>query len=199
MQTVYHNAYHNDPYSKELGIKISEKLTSVEARFLPPYGYPGCKSLWAVVVTLVALKAFELVYEKIPATLTTDSTIAALMKEVKVNVVIIGADCDTANKIGTYNLVVCLMHHSIPLYVAAPLTSIDSSFSLVKEIIIEERSPKELLNSRGGLGEQVAASRIFVWNPTFDVTPASLISGIITEKGVITKMGTDDFNTEDFI
>lgn len=74
------------------------------------------------------------------------------------------------------------MHHKIPFYVAAPLTSIDLSLSSGKQIIIEERSPKELLNSHGGLGEQVAASGISVWNPAFDVTPAELISGIITEK-----------------
>ena len=74
------------------------------------------------------------------------------------------------------------MYHHIPFYVAAPLTSIDLSLSSGQEIIIEERSAKELLHSRGGLGEQVAASGISVWNPAFDVTPANLIAGIITEK-----------------
>jgi methylthioribose-1-phosphate isomerase len=66
--------------------------------------------------------------------------------------------------------------------VAAPLTSIDLSLSSGQQIVIEERSPKELLNSEGGLGKQVAASGISVWNPAFDVTPASLITAIITEK-----------------
>lgn len=89
---------------------------------------------------------------------------------------------DTANKIGTYNLAVSAMHHGIPFYVAAPLTSVDLSLSSGQEIVIEERSPKELLHTQGGLGEQVAASGISVWNPAFDVTPAKLISGIITEK-----------------
>lgn len=70
----------------------------------------------------------------------------------------------------------------MPFYVAAPLTSVDLSLSSGQEIVIEERSPKELLNARGGLGEPVAAPGISVWNPAFDVTPASLISGIITEK-----------------
>lgn len=65
---------------------------------------------------------------------------------------------------------------------AAPLTSIDLTLSSGQEIVIEERSAKELLCSRGGLGEQVAASGISVWNPAFDVTPANLITGIITEK-----------------
>ena len=77
------------------------------------------------------------------------------------------------------------MHHKIPFFVAAPLTSIDLSLSSGEEIVIEERSPKELLNSRGGLGEQVAASGIAVWNPAFDVTPAHLICGIITEKVIL--------------
>lgn len=150
------------------------------------------------------LTAFELVHEKIPATLIADSAAAALMKDSKVSAVVVGADRvaangDTANKIGTYSLALCAMHHNIPFYVAAPLTSFDSSLSSGKEIIIEERSPKEMLNARGGLGEQVAASGISVWNPAFDVTPASLISGIITEKGVITKTGMDDFDIKDFI
>lgn len=74
------------------------------------------------------------------------------------------------------------MHHGIPFYVAAPLTSIDLSLSSGQEIEIEERSAKELLYTHGGLGEQVAASGISVWNPAFDVTPANIISGIITEK-----------------
>ncbi|CAI0397379.1 unnamed protein product [Linum tenue] len=133
------------------------------------------------------LTAFELVHEKIPATLIADSAAAALMKEGRVSAVIVGADRvaangDTANKIGTYSLALCAMHHKIPFYVAAPVTSIDLSLDSGKQIVIEERSPKELLNSRGGLGEQVAASGISVWNPAFDVTPASLIAGIITEK-----------------
>lgn len=89
---------------------------------------------------------------------------------------------DTANKIGTYSLALCAKHHDIPFYVAAPLTSVDLSLHSGKEIVIEERSAKELLNLRGGLGEQVAASGVSVWNPAFDVTPADLISGIITEK-----------------
>ncbi|CAN1251592.1 Methylthioribose-1-phosphate isomerase, partial [Linum perenne] len=140
------------------------------------------------------LTAFELVHEKIPATLIADSAAAALMKEGRVNAVIVGADRDvanlndvhfagdTANKIGTYSLALCAKHHEIPFYVAAPITSVDLSLSSGNQIVIEERSPKELLNSRGGIGEQVAASGISVWNPAFDVTPAGLISGIITEK-----------------
>ncbi|KAL2553769.1 Methylthioribose-1-phosphate isomerase [Forsythia ovata] len=150
------------------------------------------------------LTAFELVHENIPATLIADSAAAALMKTGQVYAVVVGADRvaangDTANKIGTYSLALCAMHHGISFYVAAPLTSIDLSLSSGKEIVIEERSAKELLNTRGGLGEQVAASGISVWNPAFDVTPANIISGIITEKGVITKDGIDSFDIKSFI
>ncbi|PPD97010.1 hypothetical protein GOBAR_DD05959 [Gossypium barbadense] len=95
-------------------------------------------------------------------------------------------------------LALCAMHHHIPFYVAASLSSIDLSLSSGEEIVIEERSAKELLHSRGGLGEQVASSGILVWNPAFDVTPAYLITGIITEKGVITK-NNDAFNIKDFV
>ncbi|KAJ7979228.1 Methylthioribose-1-phosphate isomerase [Quillaja saponaria] len=150
------------------------------------------------------LTAFELVHDNIPATLIVDSAVGALMKARRVDAVVVGADRvasngDTANKIGTYSVALSARHHNVPFYVAAPLTSIDLSLSSGEEIIIEERSPKELLHSRGGLGEQVAASGISVWNPAFDVTPASLISGIITEKGVITKTSADAFDIRDFV
>ncbi|XP_058078807.1 methylthioribose-1-phosphate isomerase [Magnolia sinica] len=150
------------------------------------------------------LTAFELVHDKIPATLIADSAAAALMKAGRVNAVIVGADRvaangDTANKIGTYSLALCASHHGVPFYVAAPVTSIDLSLSSGDQIVIEERSPKELLHSRGGLGEQVAASGISVWNPAFDVTPAKLITAIVTEKGVIIKTGIDSFNIKAFL
>ncbi|KAL5572336.1 hypothetical protein UlMin_021933 [Ulmus minor] len=150
------------------------------------------------------LTAFELVHDNIPGTLIADSAAAALMKDRCVNAVVVGADRvasngDTANKIGTYSLAIIAKHHNVPFFVAAPLTSIDLSLSSGQEIVIEERSPKELLNSRGGLGEQVAASGISVWNPAFDVTPAYLIAGIITEKGVITKSGNELFDIKGFV
>uniref|UniRef100_K3ZJ41 Methylthioribose-1-phosphate isomerase n=1 Tax=Setaria italica TaxID=4555 RepID=K3ZJ41_SETIT len=125
------------------------------------------------------LTAFELVHEKIPATLIADSAAAALMKQGRVQAVIVGADRIAAN---------------------APVTSIDLTLPSGEEIVIEERSPKELLNSEGGLGKQVAASGISVWNPAFDVTPANLITAIITEKGVITKTDGDGaFDIKGFI
>lgn len=150
------------------------------------------------------LTAFELVHDKIPATLIADSAAAALMKAGRVHAVIVGADRvaangDTANKIGTYSLAVCAKHHGVSFYVAAPLTSVDLSMSSGEEIVIEERSGKELLNTHGGLGEQIAASGICVWNPAFDVTPANLITALITEKGVITKTGNDSFDINGFV
>lgn len=149
------------------------------------------------------LTAYELVHERIPATLIADSAAAALMKAGRVDAVVVGADRvasngDTANKIGTYSVALCAKFHNVPFYVAAPLTSIDLLLSSGQEIVIEERSPKELLNACGGLGEVVAAPGISVWNPAFDVTPASLISGIITEKGVITKTSDDTFDIKAF-
>lgn len=101
---------------------------------------------------------------------------------------------DTANKIGTYSLALSAKHHGIPFYVAAPFTSIDLSISSGEEIVIEERSAKELLHARGGLGEQVAASGISVWNPAFDVTPATIISGIITEKVTLISLSDTESN-----
>ncbi|MCO5551210.1 hypothetical protein L7F22_004709 [Adiantum nelumboides] len=138
------------------------------------------------------LTAYELVYEKIPAVLIADSAVAALQSSGKVDAVVVGADRiasngDTANKIGTLNLALAAFHHGIPFYVAAPLTSIDNTLSSGVSIVIEERSPRELTHSQGGQGLQVAASGVSVWNPAFDITPANLITAIITDKGIITK------------
>eukprot|EP00250_Pteridium_aquilinum_P019227 c24355_g2_i1 orf=168-2612(+) len=138
------------------------------------------------------LTAYELVYEKIPAVLIADSAAAALQNSGRVDAVVVGADRiasngDTANKIGTYNLALAALHHGIPFYVAAPLTTIDTALSSGGSIVIEERSAKELTHSHGGEGLQVAASGISVWNPAFDVTPARLITAIITDKGIVTK------------
>ncbi|XP_042390043.1 methylthioribose-1-phosphate isomerase-like [Zingiber officinale] len=150
------------------------------------------------------LTAFELVHDQIPATLIADSAVAALMKAGVVNAVVVGADRiaangDTANKIGTYSVALSAYHHGIQFYVAAPITSIDLSISSGDQIVIEERSEKELLHSDGGRGKQVAASGISVWNPAFDVTPARLITAIFTEKGVIRKSSEDAFDIKGFI
>uniref|UniRef100_A0A1Y1KS96 Methylthioribose-1-phosphate isomerase n=2 Tax=Photinus pyralis TaxID=7054 RepID=A0A1Y1KS96_PHOPY len=132
------------------------------------------------------LTAYELVYENIPATLIVDSMAAALMNSKKISAVVVGADRvalngDTANKIGTYQLAVVAKYHQVPFYVAAPFTSIDKNIPSGDKIVIEERPEKEMTY----IGNyRIAADGINCWNPAFDVTPAELITGIITEQGV---------------
>ncbi|XP_060523476.1 methylthioribose-1-phosphate isomerase [Cylas formicarius] len=132
------------------------------------------------------LTAYELVHDKIPATLILDSMVAALMKHRNITAVVVGADRvaangDTANKIGTYQIAVAAKHHGVPFYVAAPLTSIDMKVISGDHIVIEKRPDREMTH----VGEhRIAAKGIACWNPAFDVTPASLIAGIITEHGV---------------
>lgn len=132
------------------------------------------------------LTAFELKEAKIPHTLITDSSAAALMQAGKVKVVIVGADRitaqgDVANKIGTYGLAVLAKHHGIPFYVAAPSSTVDLSLKEGKQIPIEERSPDEVLYVQGKL---IAPKGTRALHLGFDVTPHSLVSAIITEKGV---------------
>jgi methylthioribose-1-phosphate isomerase len=105
----------------------------------------------------------------------------------EVDVVIVGADRvaangDTANKVGTYTLAVLASRHVIPFYVAAPVSSIDLGTATGAEILIEERSGEEVLQFRG---TRIAPPNTDVRNPAFDVTPAELISGIVTEEGVV--------------
>ncbi|XP_004530069.1 methylthioribose-1-phosphate isomerase [Ceratitis capitata] len=132
------------------------------------------------------LTAYELVHDKLPATLVLDSMVAALMRAKNIAAVVVGADRvaangDTANKIGTYQIAVVAKHHGVPFFVAAPLTSIDLQIPSGDHIIIEERPDREMTH----VGEhRIAAPGINCWNPAFDVTPAALISGIITERGV---------------
>ncbi|XP_073510461.1 methylthioribose-1-phosphate isomerase [Phyllobates terribilis] len=132
------------------------------------------------------LTAYELVYEKTPATLITDSMAAVTMRDRQVSAVVVGADRvvangDTANKVGTYQLAVLAKHHGIPFYVAAPSTSCDLGLPTGGSIVIEERPSRELTDING---VRVAAPGIGVWNPAFDVTPNELITAIITERGV---------------
>ncbi|XP_048478986.1 methylthioribose-1-phosphate isomerase [Plutella xylostella] len=132
------------------------------------------------------LTAYELLHERVPATLVVDSMVAALMATRRVDAVVVGADRvasngDTANKIGTYQIAILAKYHEVPFYVAAPLTSIDMSLVSGDRIKIEVRPEREMTH----IGEhRIAAPGINCWNPAFDVTPASLITGIITEKGV---------------
>ena len=135
------------------------------------------------------LTAWELVQEKIPLTVITDNMAGWLMRKGEIQLVLVGADRiaqngDAANKIGTYTLAVLCKWHGIPFYVAAPTSTVDISLVSGKEIPIEERTPEELTHFRG---KRITPKGIDVFNPAFDVTPHSLIRGIITEKGIIHK------------
>ncbi|KAG0257025.1 S-methyl-5-thioribose-1-phosphate isomerase [Mortierella polycephala] len=181
------------------------------------------------------LTAYELVYEKIPSTLITDSMASALLAQNsgKIAAIIVGADRvaangDTANKIGTYQLAITARYHNVPFIVAAPSTSVDLNIASGKEIHIEVRPDVEVTTLRGPVVElssiskgashvefkksadqnsgvaaetiAVAARGIGVWNPSFDVTPAELISAIVTEKGVVLKQdGVQQFDMKDFL
>eukprot|EP01038_Epipyxis_sp_PR26KG_P006470 gene6470-8900_t len=133
------------------------------------------------------LTAFEIVQDKLPGTLITDSMASALMSVKGVDCVVVGADRvaangDTANKIGTYQLAIAAHYHNIPFFAAVPTTSIDLTIASGAEIPIEERPAVELTSI---FGQKIAPDGIAAWNPAFDVTPSSLIRGIITELGVI--------------
>ncbi len=132
------------------------------------------------------LTAWELVREGIPATLITDNMIGHFMQKGAIDCVVVGTDRtaangDVANKIGTYTSAVLARRHKVPFYVAAPTTSIDLDCPSGKKIPIEERSAKEVTHV---LRQQIAPSGIAVAHPAFDVTPHTLVSAIITEKGV---------------
>ena len=133
------------------------------------------------------LTAWEMMREGIPCTLMTDSMAGFLMKQGKVDLVIVGADRiaangDAANKIGTYTLAVLARMHGIPFYIAAPLSTIDPALSDGSAIPIEERRPEEVTH----VGcVRTAPEGITVWNPAFDITPHGLITAIITEAGVL--------------
>jgi len=132
------------------------------------------------------LNTWELKRTKTPFTLMTDSMAAQTMKKVHIDGVFVGADRiasngDTANKIGTYSLAVLAKHHDVPFYVAAPLSTVDYEIDSGSGIVVEERSPNEVTRIKN---VQFTIEDINVTTPAFDVTPAKLIHGIITEKGV---------------
>lgn len=133
------------------------------------------------------LTAWELKEAGIPVTLITDSMAGWVMKQNKVAAVIVGADRialngDVANKIGTYSVAVLAHQHGIPFYVAAPVSTFDFSIAGGDEIPIEERKHQEVTTIGGTL---IAPDGIDVFNPAFDVTPAELVSAMITEQGVL--------------
>ncbi len=139
------------------------------------------------------LTAWEMVQENIPVTLITDNMAGFMMKSGEVDAVIVGADRvaangDVANKIGTYMLAVLAKQHNIPFYVACPLSTLDFSIATGDAVLIEERSEHEVTGFRDC---QWAAAGVNVRNPAFDVTPAELITALITEKGVLHSPDTE--------
>ena len=139
------------------------------------------------------LTAWEMVQENIPVTLITDNMAGYMMAQGEVDAVVVGTDRvaangDVANKIGTYMVAVLARRHNIPFYVACPLSTIDRSIASGKEIPIEERSVEEV---KGFRDTQWAAPGVRIRNPAFDVTPAELVTALITEKGVVLQPGRD--------
>ncbi len=133
------------------------------------------------------LTAWELTKEKIPTTLICDNMAATVMKQGKIQGIFTGADRiaangDTANKIGTYNLAVLAKHHGIPFYVVAPSSTFDLKIQTGRQIPIEERKKEEVTTMAG---IPIAPDGVTVYNPAFDVTDHSLITAIITERGII--------------
>ncbi|UCF30763.1 MAG: S-methyl-5-thioribose-1-phosphate isomerase [bacterium] len=133
------------------------------------------------------LTAWEMVREGIPATLITDSMAGALMAAGDVDLVVVGADRiaangDVANKIGTYSIAVLAHHHGIPFVVAAPISTVDLSLVSGGSIPIEERERDEVIGFRS---EVWAPEQVRVYNPAFDVTPAELVTAIVTERGIV--------------
>ena len=132
------------------------------------------------------LTAWELMQAGIDVTLICDNMAAQVMKEGRIQCVIVGADRiaangDTANKIGTYNVAILAKAHDIPFYVAAPTSTLDLSLKTGDLIPIEQRAAEEVTE---GFGNRTAPEGVKVYSPAFDVTPAHLITAIITEKGI---------------
>lgn len=133
------------------------------------------------------LTAWEMVQENIPVTLITDGMSGHLMSRGEIDAVIVGADRiaangDVANKIGTYMVAVLAQRHGIPFYVAAPLSTIDRAIKDGREIPIEERAAAEVT---GFQAQHWAPEGVAIRNPAFDVTPAELVTALITERGVV--------------
>ena len=132
------------------------------------------------------LTAWELVRDQIPTTVITESMAGPLMRQGGIDFVVVGADRiaangDVANKVGTYTVAVLAKTHGVPFYVAAPLSTIDLATPDGSKIPIEQRPAREVSH----LGAtRLAPEGAGIWNPAFDVTPAELVAGIITERGI---------------
>ncbi|MDQ7774119.1 MAG: S-methyl-5-thioribose-1-phosphate isomerase [Elusimicrobiales bacterium] len=133
------------------------------------------------------LTVWELMREKVPSELITDNMAAHIIKTCGVNAIVVGADRiaangDTANKVGTYGLAIIARHHGVPFYVAAPTPTVDMEARSGDAIEIEERSCGEVVVVKG---RRIAPRKVRARHPAFDVTPAGLITALITERGVI--------------
>ncbi len=127
-------------------------------------------------------------HDNIPTTVLCDNMAGTLMRQGKIQAVVVGADRiaangDVANKIGTYSVAVLAKEHNIPFYVAAPWSTIDRATPTGDQIPIEQRSALEVTHSNG---KQMTPHGVGIQNPAFDVTPAKYVTGIITERGVLT-------------
>lgn len=133
------------------------------------------------------ITTLELTMDGIPTTLITDGMCSYFMKKGMIDMVVVGADRiaangDSANKIGTYTVAISAKYHNVPFYIAAPLSTIDTSIKTGDEIIIEERNHEEVTHING---KRICAEGVNIINPGFDVTPNELITGIITEVGIL--------------
>ncbi len=139
------------------------------------------------------LTAWELQQAGIPVTVICDNMAAQVMREGRIDRVVVGADRiaangDAANKIGTYGVAILAREHGVPFYVAAPVSTFDLSLPSGDAIPIEQRDPAEVAD---GFGRRTVPEGVAVYNPAFDVTPARYIAGIITERGVIAPVNTE--------
>src|SRR5262249_12444560 len=139
------------------------------------------------------LTAWELQQRGIDVTLICDNVAAQVMREKRIQLVVVGADRiaangDTANKIGPYGVALLAAAHDIPFFVAAPTSTFDLSLPNGSRIPIEQRDPREVTH---GFGQSTAPEGIQVYNPAFDVTPGRLITGIVTEKGMIRPVNSE--------
>jgi len=168
-------------YGTALGVIRSAIAQGKKIKVLSDETRPVCQG--------ARLTCWELTKDKIPVRLICDDMAGWAIKNLGVKKILVGADRiarngDTANKIGTYSLAVLAKHHKIPFYVCAPLSTIDLSCPSGDKIPVEERKKEEVIKFGG---KKIAPKGIGVWNPAFDITPAYLISAIITEKGIVKK------------
>lgn len=139
------------------------------------------------------LTAWELLEDQIPVTLIIEGAAATLMRQKRVDWVIVGADRitangDVANKIGTYSLAILARQHGIKMMVVAPISTVDMQLNSGNQIIIEERDSQEIITMAG---KTIAPNNVTAWNPAFDITPAELIDVIVTEKGIVERPSTE--------